>query len=26
VWWPGKLFRYSSPEHEHLEGQPSAAS
>jgi len=24
VWWPSKLFRYSSPEHEHLEGQPSA--
>jgi RND superfamily putative drug exporter len=26
VWWPSKLFRYSSPEHEHLEGQPSAVS
>jgi RND superfamily putative drug exporter len=26
VWWPSKLFRYSSPEHEHLEGQPSALS
>jgi MMPL family len=22
VWWPSKLLRYSSPEHEHLEGQP----
>jgi RND superfamily putative drug exporter len=26
VWWPSKLFRYSSPEHEPLEEQPSTVS
>jgi RND superfamily putative drug exporter len=26
VWWPSKLFRHSSPEHEHLKEQPSAVS